>query len=179
MGWIARAARWLLRRPAPETKVEPGPAIVRTAADAVGMTDSAGTAHGTWTIEGRIEWLEKRLSNLTADFEREREATSTAIAGVRGELDTERSEREAADRRTHGTLRDFAGSGLGIAVAGVLLFFLAAVLTGLPVRADHAVRAILGLVGSKNVILGLTRHDRSGEDPAPWRSRSCTVCSVA
>jgi hypothetical protein len=28
------------------------------------------------------------------------------------------------------------------------------------------------------VILGLTRHDRSGEDPAPWCSRSCTVCSV-
>lgn len=58
---------------------------------------------------------------------------------MRGKLDTERSEREAGDTRTHGTLKEFARSGLEVAVAGVLLFFLAAVATGLPAGTAHLI----------------------------------------
>ena len=141
--WLWHSVRRvLLRHRPPETKVIPIPANVSARADVT--TTLTGTAAGEvsgLTVEQRLDALNRQFKALADETAREREAHSQAIAGLHNELGAERSDREAGDTRTHGTLKefvkDFARSGLRAAVGGVLLFFLAAVLTGLPAGTAH------------------------------------------
>jgi hypothetical protein len=106
--------------------------ISATATATATMTATAAGEVSGLTVQQRLDALEGQFKALTDEVARGRQAHAQDIAAVRADQEVERSEREAGDARAHGTIREFAGSGLGIAVAGVLLFFLAAIATGLP-----------------------------------------------
>ncbi len=141
--WLRRRASALFGHQPPEVRVVPITANVSATAGVTATLTAMATGTVTSTVEERLDLLERQFKALADEIAREREAHSQAIAAVHGELDTERSEREAGDTKTHGTLKEFvkefARSGLGVAVAGLLLFFLAAVATGLPAGTAHLI----------------------------------------
>jgi hypothetical protein len=126
-----------------ETKAQAGTAAVTVSAyDASGSSTATltGEAAGAFTIPNQLDRLEWQVQNLTGNvgrLEREREALGEALAGLRDELDAERSEREAGDQEEKSRFNRFIRSGLPAGIGGVLLFSLGTVATGLPVGTEH------------------------------------------
>jgi hypothetical protein len=143
---FARALRSIeqaVRREEPETKAQAGTArVLATAYDASASstTTLTGEAAGTVTIPNQLDRLEWQVQSLTGSverLEREREAFSEALAGLRGELDAERGEREKSDREAKSRFNRFIRSGLPAGIVGVVLFCLGTVVTGLSAGTEH------------------------------------------
>jgi hypothetical protein len=134
-------ARVVHRRP-PEVRVVPLTSNVTVTSHGAGALTATLTAEaaGVVTIENRLDRLEWQVQSLTGNVERvecEREALNQTIAGLRGELDAERSEREKGDKRVRATLTEFARNGLWTSLIGVVVLLVAALATGLPAGTEH------------------------------------------
>jgi hypothetical protein len=142
---VERRLRWAVRKP----RRRNANIVTGTA----GMSVQAGMASITvgWPepptdAEGRLAWLEERVRALKAQADIDRQTHTNDMAAIRGEMAEERAARAEADAHVHATLREFAGSGLRLAVFGVMLFLFAAFGSTVPVGLAHSVRSVISVV---------------------------------